>query len=114
MLRKTFNVVLLLFCGIVPLVPFKTKVAAIPLSADFVIGGLLIFIGILNLLDRKREKTKQDHILKLPLMKSLAVFIGIFLLMSIVSISYSMNKTVAISEVARAVEYVMMFYIVFI
>lgn len=113
-IKKLFNLTLLLFVTIVPLVPLKYKYKFIPLSADFIIGGILILLGIIYLIFNYKNEEKQTELLGSKELKFLSVFIVLFGLISFASVLYALNKGAAISEGIRFMEYVLIFYFILI
>lgn len=109
-LKKIFNNTLLLFCIIVPLISIKVKVSFIPLSPDFIIGGILIFEGVLILIQTKKRKENFIEILNNKSLKFLTIFVLIFTLIAFGSIIYANNKGAAIAEGIRFLEYILIFY----
>lgn len=112
--KKIFNIVLFLFLFLVPLVPIKEKFMMFPLSADFLIGGVLILIGFITIISMYLNGEKIFKPLSSKSIKVLFVFIVIYGLISAVSVLYSLNKGAAISETVRFAEYVFMFGLIII
>lgn len=113
-LKNYFNIFMYSFLLIVPLIPFKAKISFLPLSADFIIGGLAILVGVMDLLLNYKKESTRFSILKEKKIKVLSIFIIAFLVMSIFSLSYAASKTAVISETMRFLEYVILFYLILI
>lgn len=113
-LKNYFNIFMYSFLLIVPLIPFKAKISFLPLSADFLIGGLAILVGVMDLLLNYKKENTRFSILKDKKIKVLSIFIIAFLAMSIFSLSYAASKTAVISETMRFLEYVILFYLILI
>lgn len=113
-IKNVFNVVLFSFIMIVTLVPIKIKIKMIPLSADFILGTVLLLIGFLCLIDML---IKRERILK-PFNNGKLIFLSVMILiftgLSIFSITYAGHKSAVISEVIRFLEYVFIFYMIII
>lgn len=114
-LKRLFNIIMYSFILIVPIMPLKVKIKYFPMSADFILGGLAIFIGALYCIRLFYIKDKDffDTIFSKRI-KLLNMFILFFILLSLISVSYSVNKTAAISETLRFLEYVLLFYLIII
>lgn len=113
-LKNYFNILIYSFLLIVPLIPFKAKVSFLPLSADFIIGGLAIFVGIIDVLVNYKKDSSKYNILKDKKVRIFSILIIIFILMSLFSLSYAASKTAVISEAMRFLEYVILFYLILI
>lgn len=111
-LRNIFNIILFAFIMIVPLIPIKYKVYFFPMSADFILGGLLIFVGILCVLENYINGKKKYEVMDNVYIKILSVVMAFFILLSIFSVSYASHKVVAISETIRFMEYALIFYLI--
>jgi O-antigen ligase len=114
MSKRIFNILLYTFVILVPAMPLKEKIKGIPLSSDLVVGGLLILTGaIIVLSDFKNIKKKTKEIIKNDKAILFLVVVSIaFTLMSIISVSYSRNKVVCLTETVRFLEYVAIFYFI--
>lgn len=97
---------------IVPLVPTKAKISFFPVSADMVVGGVAIIIGLLYLIFAWKEKKLDLEVMKVGNIKLLTVFILIFWFFSAVSYIYADNKVAVISETMRFMEYLFIFYLI--
>ncbi|MEG0331790.1 MAG: O-antigen ligase family protein [Clostridium sp.] len=113
-LKNILNIILYTFIIVVPLVPVKTKISFIPISADTVFGGLAILLGIIYIIKCYIKDRSYLDILKSTHMKVLAVFIILFTVLSLASILYAQNKVIVVSEAIRFIEYALVFYIVLI
>lgn len=112
--KHLFNIVMYSFFMIVPLVPFKAKVFFFPLSADFIIGGAAILMGILSILFDSRKDRDRFSIIRDKKIMTLGLLILLFLALALVSVTYAENKGAAVSEALRFMEYVMIFYLILI
>jgi O-antigen ligase len=98
---------------IVPVMPLKSNVRGIPMAPDFIIGGLLIFTGLLIFAtDFKNTFDNIKKLMKSRYMAILSVLIVLFGMLSVVSLSYAGNKIYTISETMRFAEYVLIFYFI--
>lgn len=113
-LKNLFNVILFSFIMIVPLIPMKFKIWFIPMSADFLLGGALIIVGLFCIIKKYLNKEKIFEPFNNKSIKILSVVIALFTLLSLFSITYASNKTAAISETMRFLQYVLMFYFIII
>lgn len=113
-LKNYFNILVYSFLLIVPLIPLKAKILFFPLSADFIIGGFAILIGIIDLIANHKRDADKFSILKDKKVRVLSILIIVFILMSIFSIVYAASKTAVISEAMRFMEYVILFYLILI
>lgn len=113
-LKNYFNILIYSFLLIVPLIPFKAKLSFLPLSADFIIGGLAILVGLVDLILNYRKDTSKLSILKDKKVRILSILIVVFILMSLISLTYAASKTAVISEAMRFMEYVILFYLILI
>lgn len=111
-LKNYFNILIYSFLLIVPLIPFKAKISFLPLSADFIIGGLAIFVGVIDLILNYKKEKRDFSILKDKKVRVLSILIIVFLVMSLFSLSYAASKTAVISEAMRFLEYVILFYLI--
>lgn len=113
-INNLYNIVMYCFFMIVPLIPLKAKVSIFPISADFIIGGIAIFLGIINLIIKYKKDKNAFNILKDKKIKILTVFIAIFIFISLFSIVYAKDKVAVISETMRFLEYAALFYMILI
>lgn len=113
-INKLFNIVMYCFFMIVPLIPLKTKRSIFPISADFVIGGIAIFIGVINVYIKYRKDKDSLKILKDRNIRFLSIIIIFFVCLSLFSITYAKNKTAVVAETMRFLEYVALFYMVLV
>lgn len=113
-LKNYFNILVYSFLLIVPLIPLKAKVLFFPLSADFIIGGFAILVGLIDLIANHKRDAEKLSILKDRKVRVLTILIVVFMLMSIFSITYAASKTAVISEAMRFMEYVILFYLILI
>lgn len=111
-LKRLFNIILYSFFMIVPLMPLKVKVSFIPVSADFILGGLAIITGIIYACILFYKDRKKFDIFKDKKIIFLTVSIIVFVLFSVVSTLYAVNKPAAIAETIRFLEYAAMFYLI--
>lgn len=113
-LKNFFNIILFSFIMIVTLIPTKEKLFMVPISADFILGAALIVVGFMCIIQMFIKKEKVFMPLKDGRIKFLSVFIIIFTLISIFSVTYAANKGAVVSEVLRFLEYVFIFYSIII
>lgn len=113
-LKNYFNILVYSFLLIVPLIPLKAKILFFPLSADFIIGGFAILVGLIDLIANHKRDAEKLSILKDRKVRVLTILIVVFMLMSIFSITYAASKTAVISEAMRFMEYVILFYLILI
>lgn len=113
-LKNYYNILMYSFLLIVPLIPLKAKVLFFPLSADFIIGGFAILVGLIDLVVSHKKDNGKLSILKDKKIMVLTIFIILFMLMSIFSLFYAASKTAVISEAMRFMEYVIIFYLILI
>jgi putative inorganic carbon (hco3(-)) transporter len=111
-LKNLFNILMYCFFMIVPLVPVKIKIGVLPMSADFIIGGLAIFFGGIYVLLEYRKNRRMLKVLNTNSIKMLSIFIVLFGIMSAGSFFYASSKGAVISETARFIEYAALFYLV--
>jgi putative inorganic carbon (hco3(-)) transporter len=111
-LKSLFNIILFSFLMIVPLIPIKMKVGLLPLSADFIFGSALILVGILYVIITKKGKNEIEKLLNSKDIKVLVIATLVVLFISVISISYAANKTVAITEILRFIEYIAIFMLI--
>lgn len=111
-LKNYFNILMYSFLLIVPLIPLKAKVLFFPLSADFIIGGFAILVGIIDLIFNYKKDRDKFSILKDKKIKVLTMLIVVFMFLSLFSITYASSKTAVISEALRFMEYVIIFYLI--
>jgi O-antigen ligase len=90
----------------------KAKILFFPLSADFVIGGFAILVGLIDLIVNYKKDKLKFNILKNKNIRILSILIIAFILMSLGSIFYAASKTAVISETMRFMEYVCIFYLI--
>jgi O-antigen ligase len=100
------------FLLIVPLIPLKAKILFFPLSADFIIGGFAILIGVIDLIVNYKKERDKFSILKDKKIRVLTILIIVFMFISLFSIIYASSKTAVISEALRFMEYVIIFYLI--
>lgn len=113
-INNLFNIVMYCFFMIVPLIPLKAKISIFPISADFVIGGIAIFIGVINVYIKYRKDKDSLKILKDRNIRFLSIIIIFFVFLSLFSITYAKNKTAVVAETMRFLEYVALFYMVLV
>lgn len=113
-LKNYFNILIYSFLLIVPLIPLKAKVLFFPLSADFIIGGFAILVGVIDLIMNYKKNDAKFLIFKDKKVRVLTILIIVFILMSIFSLFYASSKTAVISETMRFMEYVIIFYLILI
>src|SRR4051812_21612621 len=111
-LRNIFNIVLFSFIMIVILIPIKLKVNMVPLSADFILGGALIAIGFLCVIDMYLKQQQLFKPLNSIPLKILSIFIIMYAIISFLSTIYAPNRSAAVSEGIRFLEYVFIFYFI--
>ncbi|QCX32826.1 O-antigen ligase family protein [Caloramator sp. E03] len=114
-LKRLFNVIMYSFIIIVPIMPLKVKIKYFPMSADFILGSFAIALGVIySLYIYNKDGKEVFDIFFDKRIKILNVLIILFVLLSLISVSYSVNKTVAITETFRFLEYVILFYLILI
>ncbi|GEM_PF-1505917 len=113
-INNLFNIVMYCFFMIVPLIPLKAKISIFPISADFVIGGIAILIGVINVFIKYRKDRDSFKILKDRNIRFLSIIIIFFVFLSLFSITYAKNKTAVVAETMRFLEYVALFYMVLV
>lgn len=113
-INNLYNIVMYCFFMIVPLIPLKAKVSIFPISADFIIGGIAIILGFINLIIKYRKDKSSFDILKDRNVKIISIFIVAFIFISLFSIVYAKNKVAVISETMRFIEYAALFYMILI
>lgn len=113
-LKNYFNILIYSFLLIVPLIPLKAKILFFPLSADFIIGGFAILIGLIDLIVNHKKDRAKFSILKDKNIRILSILIILFILMSLGSIFYAASKTAVISETMRFMEYAIIFYLILV
>jgi putative inorganic carbon (hco3(-)) transporter len=111
-LRNIFNVVIFSFIMIVPLIPIKVKVLFLPMSPDFIIGGFAILAGLGYLIVALRRDRHIFNILKDKKIIILTFMIVVFTGLSLASMLYAADKGAVITELARFLEYIILFYLV--
>jgi O-antigen ligase len=111
-LKNYFNILIYSFLLIVPLIPLKAKILFFPLSADFIIGGLAILVGLIDIIVNHKKDRSKFSILKDKNIMILSILIIAFILMSLGSIFYAASKTAVISETMRFMEYAIIFYLI--
>ncbi|MDF2672183.1 MAG: O-antigen ligase family protein [Clostridiales bacterium] len=111
-LKNYFNILMYSFLLIVPLIPLKAKILFFPLSADFIIGGFAILIGVIDLIVNYKKERDKFSILKDKKIRVLTILIIVFMFISLFSIIYASSKTAVISEALRFMEYVIIFYLI--
>lgn len=111
-IKNLFNVVLFSFLMIVPLIPIKYKFYMLPISSDFILGTVLILVGIVCVIKEYKNGEKPFEAAKTTSIKILSFFIIAFIIISAVSISYASHKIVALSESIRFLEYTFIFYLI--
>lgn len=112
--KSIFNIILYTFVMVVPLMPIKIKLAFMPLSADFVIGALLIGIGLIYIAFSYKKDRHLTLILRDKRIKILTIFIALFTFLSLISITYAESKGAVVSESLRFIEYILIFYLILI
>ncbi|TDT50821.1 O-antigen ligase family protein [Fonticella tunisiensis] len=108
--KRVFNFFIYLFMIIVTLLPFKARISFIPLSADFVIGGLAIVSGIAYLVFNKGCRFTISQLMENKEIRIIGIGILGFTLLSFISLGYAESKAAVISEAIRFLEYVIMFF----
>ena len=111
-LKNYFNILIYSFLLIVPLIPLKAKILFFPVSSDFIIGGLVILVGLIDLIVNYKKDRSKFAILKDKNIMILSILIIAFILMSLGSIFYAASKTAVISETMRFMEYAIIFYLI--
>lgn len=111
-LKHIFNILMYSFLLIVPLMPEKAKILFIPLSSDFIIGGFAILIGGISLIVDYRNNRESFNIFRNKNIMILTILIGIFVIISLASTIWSIDKTTAVLETVRFLEYAFIFYLV--
>lgn len=110
-LHKCFNFFVVIFCALVPLLPMKEKVGPIPLSADFIIGSVIILCGFLIILKSKSAKDF-SWVFNSKRLVILTILICAFSVLAFLSVLYARNKGAVITEGLRFLEYVLIFYMI--
>lgn len=113
-LKNYFNILIFAFLLAVPILPVKAKLGFIPLSADFIIGGFAILIGLIDIICNYKKDKSKFLILKDKKVQVLTLLILLFVLFSLGSILYAKNKVAVISEAMRFFEYILLFYMILI
>lgn len=113
-LKNIFNVLMYSFILIVPLMPLKVKVLFLPMSADFIIGGMAILVGIIYVFILYSKDKNVLLILKDKNIAALSAAIAVFILLSASSVLYAQNKSAVFSETLRFFEYAALFYLILI
>lgn len=111
-LKRLFNIILYSFFMIVPLMPLKVKVSFIPVSADFILGGLAIVVGLIYACIAFCKNKKAFDIFKDRKVIFLTISIIVFVVISLVSTLYAVNKPAAVAETIRFLEYAAIFYLI--
>lgn len=111
-LKRLFNIILYSFFMIVPLMPLKVKVSFIPVSADFILGGLAIVVGLIYACIAFFKNKKAFDIFKDRKVIFLTISIIVFVVISLVSTLYAVNKPAAVAETIRFLEYAAIFYLI--
>lgn len=110
-INKLFNSTIILFCALVPLFSMKTKIGPIPVSADFILGSIIIFCGLIMMLNNGQKKDLA-WILKDRKLKILTILAAAFSIIAFLSVLYARNKGAVITEGLRFLEYVFLFYLI--
>lgn len=113
-INNLYNIVMYCFFMIVPLIPLKAKVSIFPISADFILGGIAIILGFINLIIKYKKDKSAFDILKDRNIKIISIFIAAFIFISLFSMVYAKNKVAVISETMRFIEYAALFYMILI
>lgn len=111
--KRIFNILLYVFVMIVPILSSKVKLGKIPLSSDFLIGGLLILAGcVIVVIDFKSTVKKFKKLLNNRIFAVFTAVVCIFILICTISVLYARDKSAAVAELARFMEYVLIFYFI--
>ncbi|MBZ9687619.1 O-antigen ligase family protein [Clostridium estertheticum] len=95
---------------LLPLIPQDIVIAGIPFT-DLVLA-LLIFVYIINLVMSKKNRENFINGLLDFTRDKLSIFMAILLAMMLVSTFYAVDKKLALSESARYISYVFMYFII--
>lgn len=110
-LKRLLRIGVYLFVFFVPLIPFKTKISIIPLSADFLIIAYMAFIILLMVFNVDKRKMLFDG-LKGFSNTRLFFWVIIYSAVCLFSLIPALSKTAAITELLRFWTYIFMFFVI--
>jgi Lipid A core - O-antigen ligase and related enzymes len=101
-----------LYIIVLPLVPTKTEIVGRKISPADVILALVILTYILKIVTFSKSRSKFVDGIKDFFTNYLSIFMGVLALMMLISVSYAVEKKLALSESIRFIVYIIIYFII--
>lgn len=96
---------------ILPLIPYKTKVMGFPISTDIILALIFIVYGVKVVLS-KDSRNRFVVGIKDFFKDYLSISMSILAILMLISVSYALEKKLALTESIRFITYLMLYFII--